>query len=91
VKWEAFPARATSTRDRDRGGRTAPQRRQHVAAPTDILTSVTAGLYTGRHHDPWWHLLPFIGLTLVILAAPSIGVVLLGNGLTSSCRGSATG
>jgi cytochrome bd-type quinol oxidase subunit 2 len=47
--------------------------------PTDILTSVTAGLYTGRHDDPWWHLLPFIGLTLVFLAIPSIGVVLLGK------------
>jgi Sap, sulfolipid-1-addressing protein len=47
--------------------------------PTDILTSVTAGLYVGRHDDPWWHLLPFVGLALVILAAPSIGVVLLGK------------
>jgi Sap, sulfolipid-1-addressing protein len=47
--------------------------------PTDILTSVTAGLYVGRHDDAWWHLLPFVGLTLVFLAAPSIGVVLLGK------------
>lgn len=47
--------------------------------PTDILTSVTAGLHVGRHDDPWWHLLPFIGLTLLFLAVPSIGVVLLGK------------
>ena len=47
--------------------------------PTDILTSVSAGLFVGRHDDAWWHLLPFIGLTLVFLAAPSIGVVLLGK------------
>jgi Sap, sulfolipid-1-addressing protein len=47
--------------------------------PTDILTSATAGLYVGRHDDAWWHLLPFIGLTLLFLAAPSIGVVLLGR------------
>ena len=47
--------------------------------PTDILTSVTAGLHVARHDDAWWHLLPFIGLTLLFLAAPSIGVVLLGN------------
>jgi Sap, sulfolipid-1-addressing protein len=47
--------------------------------PTDILTSVTAGLHVGRHDDAWWHLLPFIGLTLLFLAAPSIGVVLLGK------------
>ena len=47
--------------------------------PTDILTSVTAGLHVARHDDAWWHLLPFIGLTLLFLAAPSIGVVLLGK------------
>jgi Sap, sulfolipid-1-addressing protein len=47
--------------------------------PTDILTSATAGLYVGRHDDAWWHLLPFIGLTLLFLAAPSTGVVLLGR------------
>jgi hypothetical protein len=47
--------------------------------PTDILTSITAGLHVGRHDDAWWHLLPFIGLTLLFLAAPSLGVVLLGR------------
>jgi hypothetical protein len=47
--------------------------------PTDILTSVTVGLHLARHDDAWWHLLPFIGLTLLFLAAPSIGVVLLGR------------
>jgi Sap-like sulfolipid-1-addressing protein len=47
--------------------------------PTDILTSVTAGLHVARHDDAWWHLLPFVGLTLSFLAAPAIGVVLLGR------------
>src|SRR5688500_3661125 len=30
--------------------------------PTDILTSVAVGSYLGNHGDPWWHLLPFLGL-----------------------------
>jgi hypothetical protein len=47
--------------------------------PTDILTSVTAGLHVARHGDAWWHCLPFVGLTLLFLSVPSIGVVLLGR------------
>jgi len=47
--------------------------------PTDILTSVTAGLHAARHDEPWWHLLPFVGLTLLFLAVPALGVVLLGR------------
>lgn len=46
--------------------------------PTDILTSITAGLHVAHEGDPWWHCLPFVGLTLLFLAAPAIGVVLLG-------------
>jgi hypothetical protein len=47
--------------------------------PTDILTSVTCGLHVARHDDPWWQCLPFVGLTLLFLALPAIGVVLLGK------------
>ena len=47
--------------------------------PTDILTSITAGLHIARNGDAWWHCLPFIGLTLLFLSLPSIGVVLLGR------------
>jgi Sap-like sulfolipid-1-addressing protein len=47
--------------------------------PTDILTSVTAGLHVGRHGEAWWHLLPFVGLTLLLLGAPALGVLLLGR------------
>jgi threonine/homoserine/homoserine lactone efflux protein len=38
--------------------------------PTDILTSVAVGSYLGNHGDPWWHVLPFIGLTVLLLALP---------------------
>jgi hypothetical protein len=47
--------------------------------PTDILTSTTAGLHVARNDDPYWQVLPFIALTLLFLAFPSIAVVLLGR------------
>jgi hypothetical protein len=40
--------------------------------PTDILTSVAVGSYLAGHGDPWWHCLPFIGLTLLLLALPPL-------------------
>jgi hypothetical protein len=50
--------------------------------PTDILTSVTAGLHVARHGEAWWHVLPFVGLTLLLLGAPALGVLLLGRRAT---------
>jgi threonine/homoserine/homoserine lactone efflux protein len=47
--------------------------------PTDILTSITTGLHTARHDEPWWHCLPFVALTLLLLGFPSITVALLGR------------
>jgi hypothetical protein len=47
--------------------------------PTDILTSVAVGSYLSTHGDPWWHLLPFLGLTLVFLGLPAILVLALGQ------------
>ena len=40
--------------------------------PTDILTSVAVGAYLAAHGDPWWHFLPFLALTLLFLALPSL-------------------
>jgi hypothetical protein len=47
--------------------------------PGDILSSLSVGLYVGRHGESWWHVLPFVALTLLLLALPVIGVVLLGR------------
>jgi hypothetical protein len=47
--------------------------------PTDILTSVTAGLHVARNDDSWWHCLPFVALTLLFLGVPALGVILLGT------------
>jgi hypothetical protein len=40
--------------------------------PTDIITSSSVGLRLGGHSDPWTDSLPFIGLTLLFLAAPGL-------------------
>jgi Sap, sulfolipid-1-addressing protein len=40
--------------------------------PTDILTSVAVGTYLAGHGDPWSDAIPFILLTLLILALPSL-------------------
>jgi Sap, sulfolipid-1-addressing protein len=47
--------------------------------PTDILTSVAVGAYLSSHGDPWWHLLPFLGLTLLFLALPVLLVLAFGR------------
>ena len=47
--------------------------------PTDILTSVAVGTYLAAHGDPAWHALPFIGLTLLLLALPGLTVLALGE------------
>jgi hypothetical protein len=47
--------------------------------PTDIASSIAAGFHVARNDDAWWQVLPFVGLTLLFLAAPSLMVVLLGK------------
>jgi hypothetical protein len=46
--------------------------------PTDILTSFAVGSYLHTQGDPWWHCLPFVLLTLFLLALPVLLVVALG-------------
>jgi uncharacterized membrane protein YiaA len=47
--------------------------------PTDIVTSIAVGSYLSTKGDPWWHYLPFLALTLLLLALPALLVVLLGK------------
>jgi hypothetical protein len=47
--------------------------------PTDILTSWAVGTYLSNHGDPWWHCLPFVLLTLLILALPALLLLLFGH------------
>ena len=47
--------------------------------PTDIITSVAVGAYLNNAGDPWWHALPFIFVTLLLLALPALGVIAFGE------------
>lgn len=47
--------------------------------PSDVVTSVSVGGHLANHGDPWWHALPFIGLTILLLATPALLVGLLGR------------
>jgi threonine/homoserine/homoserine lactone efflux protein len=47
--------------------------------PTDIVTSVAVGTFLRAGGDPWWHYLPFLGLTLLFLATPALIVLAMGD------------
>lgn len=51
--------------------------------PTDLISSVTVGLHLAREGEPWWECLPFVALTLFLLALPAFGVLLLGERATT--------
>ncbi|MCX5068396.1 GAP family protein [Micromonospora lupini] len=50
-----------------------------VVTPTDLLTMATVGATVARHDLPWWHLVPFVLLTVLLLAVPLLALVLLGQ------------
>ncbi len=47
--------------------------------PSDLITSLTVGSHLSNDGDPWWYALPFIGLTLLLLATPALLVAALGQ------------
>ncbi len=47
--------------------------------PTDVLTSVSVGSYLAARDAPWTDAVPFISLTLLILALPSLVLVAFGE------------
>lgn len=47
--------------------------------PGDIVTSIAVGAYLSNHGDPWWHVLPFLALTLLFLGLPALLVLALGQ------------
>ena len=47
--------------------------------PTDIITSITVGSKVARGGDPWSHTLPFVVLTLFLLAIPMLLVLVMGK------------
>jgi small neutral amino acid transporter SnatA (MarC family) len=47
--------------------------------PSDLITSVVVGAHLANHGDPWWHGLPFVVFTLLLLALPALLVLALGQ------------
>jgi hypothetical protein len=47
--------------------------------PTDILTSVVVGSSLSSHGTPWYHVLPFLMLTLLFLALPALLLLMFGK------------
>ncbi|MEV4723207.1 GAP family protein [Micromonospora humida] len=50
-----------------------------VVMPSDDLTMVTVGATAARHGLPWWHLVPFVLLTVLLLALPLLALLLFGD------------
>lgn len=47
--------------------------------PSDIVTSFSVGSFLAHNGDSYLQALPFIGLTLLLLASPALGVALMGS------------
>lgn len=47
--------------------------------PTDVLTSTSVGAFLARNGDPLWQAVPFILLTVLIIALPALAVLTLGD------------
>jgi hypothetical protein len=47
--------------------------------PSDVVTAVSVGTFLAHNGDTFLQALPFIGLTLLLLASPALCVVLLGS------------
>ena len=53
-----------------------------LVMPTDIITEITAGMFQAARKAPWSHLLPFIGVTLFLVAIPLLLLFVLGHRAT---------
>lgn len=47
--------------------------------PSDLVTSISVGGHLANRGDPWWHVLPFVALTILLLMTPALLVALLGQ------------
>ncbi len=47
--------------------------------PSDLITSFSVGAFLAHNGDAYWEVLPFLGLTLLLLAGPSLAVLMLGK------------
>lgn len=49
------------------------------AFPSDLVTSISIGSYLSSHGDPYWHALPFVFSTLLLLSLPAVLVAAMGE------------
>jgi hypothetical protein len=47
--------------------------------PSDLLTSMSVGAYLNASNDPLWYAVGFLGLTLLLLGAPALAVLIMGQ------------
>jgi hypothetical protein len=47
--------------------------------PTDILTALAVGGSASSNGEPWWHLVGFMSLTLLLVALPALTVLIFGK------------
>jgi Sap, sulfolipid-1-addressing protein len=47
--------------------------------PSDLITAFSVGAFLAHNGDRYGQVLPFLGLTLLFLAAPALGVALMGH------------
>ena len=47
--------------------------------PSHSVTSIAVGVHLANHGEPWWHVLPFVGLALLLLALPAVAVLAVGQ------------
>jgi hypothetical protein len=47
--------------------------------PSDLITAFSVGAFLAHNGDAYWQVLPFLGLTLLFLASPALGVAVLGH------------
>jgi NADH:ubiquinone oxidoreductase subunit 5 (subunit L)/multisubunit Na+/H+ antiporter MnhA subunit len=50
-----------------------------IAMPSDEATMVAVAGSLAGHDKPWWHLLPFLVLTLLLLALPLLALLAFGH------------
>ncbi|MGN6557698.1 MAG: GAP family protein [Solirubrobacterales bacterium] len=47
--------------------------------PSDLITAFSVGAFLAHNGNSYWQVLPFLGLTLLLLASPALGVALMGR------------
>ena len=50
-----------------------------VAVPSDELVMASVAGSIAGHGRPWWHLLPFVALTVLLLALPLLALLVFGD------------